>query len=275
MDHQCLHYDLTMKLHLICKSLCICPQVMTWTKWSNGWECAAYPTPCSFWASWRWVPKGDLEKQSYKYLSICLWNLCIRHESNYFRRRHRGYSGNFFKRKTKRWNVLILFLDHIWCLLYLFYLQSQFNPRDVPYRTMRTMSNSIMNEMLPGEKIYKVDLHEGTSIGWFGYFLSFSHFTIKFTYITYISYCTYNTYSFHFQNWMANNLLYFTILTRDMPWNGMLVKLNLRISSIISMNVRSRGHVLVYAHSVVQMGMHWYCSLVHRFLPFVSSTLST
>ena len=115
------------------------------------------------------------------------------------------------------------------------------------------MSNSIMNEMLPGEKIHKVDLHEGTSIGWFGYFLSFSHFIIKFTYITYISYCTYNTYSFHFQNWMANNLLYFTILTRDMPWNGMLVKLNLRISSI--MNVRSRGHVLVYAHSVVQMGV--------------------
>ena len=32
MDHQCLHYDLTLKLHLICKSLCICPQVMTWTK---------------------------------------------------------------------------------------------------------------------------------------------------------------------------------------------------------------------------------------------------
>ena len=199
-------------------------------------------------------PGGESRREiskSYKYLSICLWNLCIRHESNYFRRRHRGYSGNFFKRKTKRWNVLILFLDHIWCLLYLFYLQSQFNPRDVPYRTMGTMSNSIMNEMLPGEKIHKVDLHEGTSIGWFGYFLSFSHFTIKFTYITYISYCTYNTYSFHFQNWMANNLLYFTILTRDMPWNGMLVKLNLRISSIISMNARSRGHVLVYAHSVV------------------------
>ena len=50
------------------------------------------------------------------------------------------------------------------------------------------MSNSIMNEMLPGEKIHKVDLHEGTSIGWFGYFLSFSHFIIKFTYITYITY---------------------------------------------------------------------------------------
>ncbi len=32
MDHQCLHYDLTLKLHLIWKSLCICPQVMTWIK---------------------------------------------------------------------------------------------------------------------------------------------------------------------------------------------------------------------------------------------------
>ena len=127
------------------------------------------------------------------------------------------------------------------------------------------MSNSIMNEMFPGEKIHKVDLHEGLSIGCIRYFLSFSHFTSKITYSTYIVYCTYNTYSFHFQNWTATNLLYFTILTRDMPWNGMLVKLNLRISSIISMNVRSRGHVLAYAHSVVQMGV-WHFKAFRKLL---------
>ncbi len=36
--------------------------------------------------------------------------------------------------------------------------------KEVPFRTMRTMSNSIMNEMFPGEKIHKVDLHEGMLI---------------------------------------------------------------------------------------------------------------
>ena len=46
-------------------------------------------------------------------------------------------------------------------LIVLFYLQKQFNPKEVPFRTMHTMSNSIMNEMFPGEKIQKVDLHEG------------------------------------------------------------------------------------------------------------------
>ena len=46
-------------------------------------------------------------------------------------------------------------LDHL-CVHY--DGQSQFNPRDVPFRTMRTMSNSIMNEMFPGEKIHKVEV---------------------------------------------------------------------------------------------------------------------
>ncbi len=44
-------------------------------------------------------------------------------------------------------------------------LQRGFNPQDVPdvpYRTMRTMANHILKDILPEEKIIKVDLHEGS-----------------------------------------------------------------------------------------------------------------
>ena len=44
---------------------------------------------------------------------------------------------------------------------FLQFCQSNFNPSDVPFRTMRTMSNRILKEMLPNEQIKKVDLHEG------------------------------------------------------------------------------------------------------------------
>ena len=40
-------------------------------------------------------------------------------------------------------------------------LQPQFNPSDIPFRTMRTMSNRLIKEILPGEQIKHVDLHEG------------------------------------------------------------------------------------------------------------------
>ena len=72
---------------------------------------------------------------------------------------------------------------------------------------MSTMSNSIMNEMFPGEKIHKVDLHEGLSIGCIRYFLSFSHFTSKITYSTYIVYCTYNTMAFQGFQKIAGNVV--------------------------------------------------------------------
>lgn len=49
--------------------------------------------------------------------------------------------------------LLMIFL----CLL----LQTGFNPRDIPYRTMRTMSDRIIKQILPGKEIKKVDLHEG------------------------------------------------------------------------------------------------------------------
>ena len=58
----------------------------------------------------------------------------------------------------------IEYLCHLVYLLYLFhllYLQPQFNPSDIPFRSMRTMSNRLIKEILPGEQIKHVDLHEG------------------------------------------------------------------------------------------------------------------
>jgi hypothetical protein len=49
-------------------------------------------------------------------------------------------------------------------LLYLLYLQPNFNPSEVPFRTMRTMGDRIMKQMLPEEHIHKVDLHEGIEL---------------------------------------------------------------------------------------------------------------
>ncbi len=42
--------------------------------------------------------------------------------------------------------------------------QRGFNPQDasVPYRTMRTMANHILEDILPEEKILRVNLHEGS-----------------------------------------------------------------------------------------------------------------
>ena len=58
----------------------------------------------------------------------------------------------------------LFYLWHLFCFLYLLfllYLQPQFNPSDIPFRTMRTMSNRLIKEILPGEQIKHVDLHEG------------------------------------------------------------------------------------------------------------------
>ena len=49
----------------------------------------------------------------------------------------------------------ISFLCDLW------YLQSNFRSEDIPYRTMRTMSDRLIKQILPDEKIHKVDLHEG------------------------------------------------------------------------------------------------------------------
>jgi hypothetical protein len=52
-------------------------------------------------------------------------------------------------------------LVYLLYLLHLLYLQLQFNPSDIPFRSMRTMSNRLIKEILPGEQIKHVDLHEG------------------------------------------------------------------------------------------------------------------
>jgi hypothetical protein len=55
----------------------------------------------------------------------------------------------------------LLYIEYILYLLFLLLLQPQFNPSDIPFRTMRTMSNRLIKELLPGEQIKHVDLHEG------------------------------------------------------------------------------------------------------------------
>ena len=44
MDHTCMYYRQTLKLLLIWKSFCICPQVMTWISRSTGWLLGACNT---------------------------------------------------------------------------------------------------------------------------------------------------------------------------------------------------------------------------------------
>jgi hypothetical protein len=57
----------------------------------------------------------------------------------------------------------LVYLCYIWHLFYLVYLlQSNFNPNDIPFRTMRTMSERVIAKILPDEQIKKVDLHEGS-----------------------------------------------------------------------------------------------------------------
>ena len=60
-------------------------------------------------------------------------------------------------------NVFHLLYLYVY-LFNLFYLQHNFNPSEVPFRTMRTMGDQIMKEMLPEEHIHKVDLHEGMEL---------------------------------------------------------------------------------------------------------------
>ncbi len=55
----------------------------------------------------------------------------------------------------------IFYLLHIVCLCNLWHLQSNFNPKDIPYRNMHTMSNCLIKAILPDEQIIKVDLHQG------------------------------------------------------------------------------------------------------------------
>ena len=57
-------------------------------------------------------------------------------------------------------HLLELLID----LFYFVYLQPNFNPSEVPFRTMRTMGDRIMKEMLPEEHIHKVNLHEGIEL---------------------------------------------------------------------------------------------------------------
>ena len=96
----------------------------------------------------------------------------------------------------------------------------------------------------------------------YGYFLFFCHCNCC---ITYFTYGTYHTYYVRFQNWTVTKLSYFTMSTQVTPWKGMLEKQNLRISSIISMNARSRGPVLGYAHLVVQMVL-WHFKVFRKLL---------
>jgi hypothetical protein len=63
---------------------------------------------------------------------------------------------------------MFYFTYHTYCaytdifyLVYLWHLQSDFNPKDISFRTLRTMSDRLIKQMMPDEKVHKIDLHEG------------------------------------------------------------------------------------------------------------------
>jgi hypothetical protein len=60
--------------------------------------------------------------------------------------------------------------------------------------------------------------------------------------------------SCRWQNWTVTSHAFFTGLTRDMPWRGMLVNQNSERNYIINMNTRTPGHVLVCVLLVTWMG---------------------
>ncbi len=60
------------------------------------------------------------------------------------------------------------------------FIQNDFNPEDIPFRTLPTMSDTVLQTMLPDKegKVFSANLHEGISVTYFTYYVLFTIYFI-------------------------------------------------------------------------------------------------
>ena len=58
------------------------------------------------------------------------------------------------------------------------FIQNDFNPEDIPFQTLPTMSDTVLRTMLPDKegKVFSANLHEGISVAYFTYFVYLPYF---------------------------------------------------------------------------------------------------
>jgi hypothetical protein len=66
------------------------------------------------------------------------------------------------------------------------FIQDNFNPEDIPFRTLPTMSDTVLKTMLPDKegKVFSANLHEGIFHTYFTYFDIIDKFCIFYILIT-------------------------------------------------------------------------------------------
>ncbi len=67
------------------------------------------------------------------------------------------------------------------------FIQDDFNPEDIPFRTLPTMSEAVLKTMLPDKegKVHSANLHEGILLLYFTHFATFTIFCIFYILLIY------------------------------------------------------------------------------------------